>query len=92
MNFDASMKIIGTLLQWHSVVQNRRTNPDYQVAKAFTYIAFACGFADSNYFSRKFHGLMELPPLEYRRQSRRKDPPFDIVLPQPSESPGQSAP
>jgi AraC-like DNA-binding protein len=148
------MKIIGTLLQWHSEVQNRRTNPDYQVARAFTYIAeryaekvslsdltdtagmsessltrafrrtagltpieyvisyrirqscrllqytdknvteiaFACGFADSNYFSRKFHGLMELPPLEYRRQSRRKDPPFDIVLPQPSESPGQSAP
>lgn len=142
------MKIYGTLVQWNSDVQSSASKLDYQVAKAFNYIAenytrrvllsdltstagmsessltrafrkqagltpieyvisyrirqscrllqytdksvteiaFACGFTDSNYFSRKFHDLMELTPVGYRRLSREKTPPFDTVLPQPSQS------
>ena len=142
------MRIFGTLLRWQSDVQNTSSKLDYQVAKAFTYIAdhytrrvslsdltstagmsessltrafrklagltpieyvisyrirqscrllqytdksiteiaFACGFTDSNYFSRKFHDLMKTTPVGYRRLSREKTPPFDSVLPQPSQS------
>lgn len=54
--------------------------------KSVTEIAFACGFADSNYFSRKFHDLMETTPVGYRRHSRERTPPFDSELPQPSQS------
>ena len=35
-----------------------------------TQIAFDTGFLDSNYFSRKFHGLMGVTPMQYRRQTR----------------------
>jgi AraC-like DNA-binding protein len=142
------LKIIGTLLGWYSDIRKQRPRLDYQVSRAFSFIAdnytqpvsltdltdtagmskssltrafrksagltpieyvisyrirqscrllqytdknvteiaFASGFSDSNYFTRKFHDLMELTPLEFRRQSRKKEPPFDATLPQPSES------
>ncbi len=37
-----------------------------------TKIAFDTGFSDSNYFSRKFHELMGLTPVQYRRQMRTR--------------------
>ena len=142
------MKVVGTLLEWQAEKQDQIPRSDYQVARAFSYIAdnyadrvaladltniagmsessltrafrklsgltpieyvisyrirqscrllqytdknvteiaFECGFSDSNYFSRRFHDLVELTPLEYRRQSRKREPPFDSILPQPSES------
>ena len=36
-----------------------------------TEAAFACGFTDSNYFSRQFRRVMGTSPREYRTRSRR---------------------
>jgi AraC-like DNA-binding protein len=147
------LKIIGTLQRWQMAGESQERNTEYQVAKAFSYIAdnftdhvtladltrrsgmsessltrafrrssgltpieyvisyrikqgcrllqytdknvteiaFECGFSDSNYFSRKFHDLTELTPLQFRKQSRSRKPPFDAVLPQPSQSGLQSS-
>ena len=38
--------------------------------RPITDIAFACGFEDSNYFSRQFHKLTGCAPREYRRSQR----------------------
>ena len=39
-----------------------------------TRIAFDVGFSDSNYFSRRFHQLMGVTPVQYRAKSREETP------------------
>ena len=39
--------------------------------KNITEIAFECGFQDSNYFSRQFKKIMNLPPSEFRARYNR---------------------
>lgn len=36
-----------------------------------TEIAYDCGFHDSNYFSRQFKKIMEIPPSEFQKRYRR---------------------
>lgn len=39
-----------------------------QTQKSISEIAFACGFSDSNYFTRQFRNKMGIPPTAFRKQ------------------------